>query len=83
MVERVGGEVRPSGGLRSPGAEDERGVDGGEIAGGHTEGTKTIEKVRSVVGIRDDEGSGGANVGDREAKKLGGDGVGFGVVKGR
>jgi hypothetical protein len=51
-----------------------------EGAGG---GTKTNEKVRSVAGVRDGECLGGAVVGDREAKKLGGDGVGLGVVKGR
>ncbi len=39
--------------------------------------------MRSVAGVRDGEGSGDAVVGDREAKKLGGDEVGFGVVKGR
>ncbi len=49
---------------------------------GHTEGTKTSEKVRSVAGVRDGESAGSAVVGDREAKKLGGDGVGFGVVQG-
>jgi hypothetical protein len=59
------------------------GVDGRGIAGGHTEGTKTSEKVRSVAGVRDGESSGGAVVGDREAQKLGGDGVGFGVVQTR
>jgi hypothetical protein len=41
--------------------------------------------VRGIAGVRDGEGSGGAVVRDGEAKKLGGDGVGFGVVlvKGR
>jgi hypothetical protein len=62
--------------------EDGKCVDGRGIAGGHTEGTKTSEKVRSVAGVRDGESSGGAVVGDREAKKLGGDWAGFGVVQG-
>jgi hypothetical protein len=39
--------------------------------------------MRGIAGVRDGEGSGGAVVRDGEAKKLGGDGVGFGVVKGR
>ncbi len=39
--------------------------------------------MRGVAGVRDGESSGGAVVGDGEAKKLGSDGVGFGVVKGR
>jgi hypothetical protein len=38
--------------------------------------------VKSVAGVRDGESSGGAVVGDRVAKKLGGNGVGFGVVQG-
>ncbi len=38
--------------------------------------------MRSVAGVRDGASSGGAVVGAREAKKLGGDGVGFGVVQG-
>ena len=70
-------------GVAEPGAEDGRGVDGEGIAGGHTERTKTSEKVRSVAGVRDDEGSGRAVVGDGEAQKFGGDGVSFCVVKGR
>ncbi len=45
----------PVGGLGSPGAEDWRGVDGGIIAGRHTERTKTSEKVRGVAGVRDGE----------------------------
>jgi hypothetical protein len=53
------------------------------MAGGHTERTKTSEKVSGIAGVRDSEGSGRAVVGDREAKKFGGNGVGFGVVKGR
>ena len=55
-------------------------VDGGGIAGGHTERTKTSEKVRGVAGVRDGEGFGKAVVGDGEAKEFRGDGVGFGVV---
>jgi hypothetical protein len=63
--------------------EDGRGVYGWGIAGGHTERTQTDEKVRGVAGGRDGEGWGGAVVGDREAKKFGGDGVGFSVVESR
>jgi hypothetical protein len=39
--------------------------------------------VRGVAGVRDGESSGGVVVRDGEAKELGSDGVGFGVVKGR
>ena len=77
-----GGEVRPSGGLGGPGAEDGGGVDGRGIAGGHTERTKTSEKERGVAGVSDGEGAGRAVVRDREAKKFRGDGMGFGVVEG-
>ena len=59
------------------------GIDGGGITGEHTERTKTSEKVRGVAGVRDSEGFDKAVVGDGEAKEFGGDGVGFGVVKGR
>ena len=41
------------------------------------------EKVSGVAGVRDSEGFGEAVVGDGEAKEFRGDGVGFGVVKGR
>ncbi len=58
-------------------------VDGGGIAGGHTERTKTSEKVRGVAGVRDGDGFGRAVVEDGEAKEFGSDGMGFGVVKGR
>ncbi len=53
------------------------------MQGGNTEGTQTSEEVRGVAGVGDDESAGGAVVGDSEAKKLGSDGVGFGVVQGR
>jgi hypothetical protein len=68
-----------------PGAEDGDGggVDGGVIAGGHTERTKTSEKVRGVAGVRDGEGFGKVVVEDGEAKEFGSDGMGFGVVEGR
>ncbi len=56
------------------------GIDGEGIAGGHTERTKTSEKVRDVAGVRDSEGFGKAVVGDVEAKEFRSDGVGFGVV---
>ena len=59
------------------------GIDRGGIAEGHTERTKTSEKVRGVAGVRDSEGTGKAVVGDGEAKEFRSDGVGFGVVKGR
>ena len=59
------------------------GIDGGGIAGGHTERTKTSEKVRGVAGVRDSEGFVKTVVGDGEAKEFRSDGVGFGVVKGR
>ncbi len=40
--------------------------------------------MRGVAGVGDGESAGGAVVmGDSEAKKLGSDGVGFSVVKGR
>ncbi len=67
------------------GARDPKtgGVDRGGIAGGHTERTKTSEKVRGVAGVGDGECFGRAVVGDGEAKKFGGDGMGFSVVKGR
>jgi hypothetical protein len=39
--------------------------------------------VRGVAGVRDGESFGRAVVRDREAKKFGGDGMGFGVVEGR
>jgi hypothetical protein len=73
-------EVRPSGGLGRPGSEDGRGVDGGGVAGGNTEGTQTSETVSSVSRVGDGEGAGAVVVGDREAKKFGGDGMGFGAV---
>jgi hypothetical protein len=41
---------------------------------------QTNEKVSGVSRVGDGEGAGGAVVGDREAKKFGGDGMGFGVV---
>ncbi len=50
---------------------------------GHTERTKTSEKVRGVAGVRDGEGFGKAVVGDGEAKEFGSDGVAVGVVEGR
>ncbi len=37
--------------------------------------------MRGVAGVRDGESAGGAVVRDGEAKKLGSNGVGFGVVK--
>jgi hypothetical protein len=48
-----------------------RGVDGKGIAGGHTEGTKTSEKVRSIAGVRDGESSSGVVVGDRNLEAMG------------
>ena len=39
--------------------------------------------MRGVAGVGYGESAGGSVVGDSEAKKLGSDGVGFGVVKGR
>ena len=39
--------------------------------------------MRGVAGVGDGESAGGSVVGDSKAKKLGSDGVGFGVVKGR
>ncbi len=38
------------------------GIDGGGIAGGHTERTKTSEKVGGIAGVRDGEGFGGVVV---------------------
>ena len=70
----------PSGGLGGPGSEDGGGIDGGGLAGWHTERTKTSEKVSGVAGVRDSEGFGKAVVGDGEAKEFRSDGVGFGVV---
>ena len=58
------------------------GIDGGGIAEGHTERTKTSEKVSGVAGVRDSEGFGKAVVGDGEAKEFRSDGMGFGVVWG-
>ena len=42
-----------------------------------------FHRKRGVAGVRDGECFGRAVVGDGEAKKFGGDGMGFSVVKGR
>ncbi len=56
----------------------------GELHGGTPRVRRRAnEEVRGVAGVRDGESSGGVVVGDEEAKELGSDGVGFGVVKGR
>ncbi len=39
--------------------------------------------MRVLDGVGDGESAGGTVVGDREARKCGGDGMGFGVVLGR
>jgi hypothetical protein len=70
-------------GLGSPGSENGRGVDREGVAGGNAEGMQTSEEVRGIAGVRDGESAGEAVVRDGEAKKLGSNGVGFGVVKGR
>ncbi len=49
----------------------------GELQG---DGMQTREKVSGVSRIGDGESTGGAVVGDREAKEFGSDGMGFGVV---
>jgi hypothetical protein len=52
----------------------------GELQGGHTEGTNTNEEVKGVAGVGDDEGSGGAVVGDREAEELRGNAMGWALA---
>jgi hypothetical protein len=67
-------------GTGEPGIRRQEGCRWRGVAGGNTEGTQTSEEVSGVARVGDGESAGGAVVGDREAKKFGGDGMGFGVV---
>ncbi len=54
----------------------------GNCRGAHRGDEDEREGEKRSRGVRDGESAGGAVVGDRETKKLGGDGVGFGLVQG-
>jgi hypothetical protein len=76
-----GRKVRPSGGLEGPETIRGGGVDGRRRGRADTVGAKAGKEVRNVARVRQGESFEGAVVVNSEAKKLGGDRVGFGVVE--